>query len=153
MRIEAPGAGDRRWLALRSRLWPDGSETEHLRCMTDVVARGQFVRLAAEHDGSAIGFVEASIRTDYVNGTASSPVAFLEGLYVEADARRRGVARALVSAVEAWAAAAGCTELASDSPLENSTAHTVHRALGFAETERVVYFCRRISPARARRDG
>jgi len=142
MQIEAPGATDQRWLALRSRLWSDGSEAEHLRYMADAIARGHFVRLAIAVNGSAIGFVEAAQRVDYVNGTNSSPVAFLEGLYVEPASRGNGVARALVAAVEAWAASAGCTEMASDSPLENAAAHAVHRALGFAETERVVYFCR-----------
>jgi aminoglycoside 6'-N-acetyltransferase I len=141
MQLETPGLADRRWLALRCHLWP-GSETEHLRYMADAVDRGHFVRLAVAEDGSALAFVEASKRVDYVNGTSSSPVAFLEGLYVEPGSRRNGVARALVDAVEAWARAEGCAELASDSPLDNAAAHAVHRALGFAETERVVYFCR-----------
>jgi aminoglycoside 6'-N-acetyltransferase I len=110
--------------------------------MADAIARGHFVRLAIAATSSAVGFVEASKRMDYVNGTSSSPVAFLEGLYVEPASRRNGVARSLVAAVAAWAAAEGCTELASDSPIENVAAHAVHRALGFVETERVVYFCR-----------
>jgi aminoglycoside 6'-N-acetyltransferase I len=146
MHIEPPGAGDHRWLALRLRLWP-GSEADHLSGMTDAIARGHFVRLAIDENGSAVGFVEASRRTDYVNGTNSSPVAFLEGLYVEPASRRNGLARSLVTAVEAWASAHGCTELASDSPVENVAAHAVHRALGFAETERVVYFCRALHGA------
>jgi len=147
MQLQTPAAGDRRWLALRSLLWPDGSECEHLRYMADAIVRGHFVRLAIAANGSAVAFVEASKRADYVNGTNSSPVAFLEGLYVEPASRGNGVARALVAAVEAWAAAEGCTELASDSPLENMAAHAVHRALGFAETERVVYFCRALHGA------
>jgi aminoglycoside 6'-N-acetyltransferase I len=142
--IETPDAGDARWLTMRLRLWPDGSEAEHLRYMAEGIARGHFVSLALAPDGSAVGFVEASKRVDYVNGTSSSPVAFLEGLYVEPGLRRRGVARALVAEVEAWAAREGCSELASDSPLANVAAHAVHRALGFTETERVVYFCRRV---------
>jgi len=141
MRIEAPGVGDREWLRLRLCLWPEGTEAEHAVYMADAIARGHFVRLALTQSGAtAIGFVEASKRVDYVNGTSSSPVAFLEGLYVEPTSRRKGVARALVEAVEAWAATEGCTELASDSPLENSAAHAAHYALGFEETERVVYF-------------
>jgi len=132
---------------MRSRLWPDGSEPEHLRYMADAIARGHFVRLAIAGNGSAVAFVEAAKRVDYVNGTHSSPVAFLEGLYVEPGSRGSGVARALVAAVEAWAAAEGCTELASDSPLENVAAQAVHRALGFAETGRVVYFCRAVRRA------
>ena len=140
-------ATDLAWLSLRSRLWPDGNESEHLRYMADALARGHFVRLASAPDGSAIGFVEASQRVDYANGTSTSPVAFLEGLYVEPFARRKGVAQALVAEVARWAAAQGCSELASDSPIENVAAHATHRALGFEETERVVYFRRAVHGA------
>ena len=110
--------------------------------MTDALARGHYVRLAMTAGGSAVGFVEASKRVDYVNGTSSSPVAFLEGLYVVPASRRQGVARVLVESVVKWALAEGCSELASDSLLDNSAAHAAHRSLGFEETERVVYFRR-----------
>jgi len=86
------------------------------------------------------------MRNDYVNGTAASPVGFLEGVFVVPSHRRRGVGRALVRAAEAWVTAQGCTEFASDSLLENVDAHAVHRALGFVETERVVFFCKRLDP-------
>ena len=144
MQLTAPGSDDRAWLAMRLRLWPEATATEHARDMADALARNHFVRVAVDANGAAAGFVEASKRADYVNGTSSSPVAFLEGLYVEPAARRKGIARALVEAVVKWASAEGCHELASDSPLANSAAHAVHRALGFAETERVVYFLRRL---------
>jgi aminoglycoside 6'-N-acetyltransferase I len=141
------GSTDSAWLSLRSQLWPHASESELLREMADTLARGHFVRLASAPNGSAVGFVEASRRVDYVNGTSSSPVVFLEGLYVVPLARRKGVARALVADVERWAAAQGCKELASDSPIENAVAHATHRALGFEETERVVYFRRPVNGA------
>ena len=97
MQIAPPtGSADNRWLALRLALWPDASEGEHLSGMADALARGHYIRLAVAVDGSVLGFVEASKRVDYVNGTRSSPVAFLEGLYVVPSARRQGVARALV---------------------------------------------------------
>jgi aminoglycoside 6'-N-acetyltransferase I len=140
--IDPANATDPNWLSLRSSLWPDGTEAEHLRYMADALDRGHCVRVALAPDGSAVGFVEASRRVDYVNGTSTSPVAFLEGLYVTPSARRQGVARSLVDEVERWAAAQGCSELASDSPIENVTAHAAHRALGFQETEKVVYFRR-----------
>ena len=136
------GSDDRAWLALRIALWPDGSEAEHLAGMADVLARGCYVRLAVTATGSAIGFAEGSKRVDYVNGTTSSPVAFLEGLYVAPEWRRRGVARALVESVVAWALQQGLSELASDSLIDNVAAHAAHGALGFEETERVVYFRR-----------
>jgi aminoglycoside 6'-N-acetyltransferase I len=105
-----------------------------------------FVCLAYLND-VAVGLAEASARIDYVNGTSTSPVVFLEGLYVLPAYRRRGVARALVGDVHRWARSRGLTELASDSPLDNTVAHAVHRALGFAETERVVYFSMPVSGA------
>ena len=92
-------------------------------------------------DGAALtGFAEASVRRDYVNGCATSPVAFVEGLYVVPQQRRLGVARALVAAIEDWALARGLSELASDALLESRPSHAMHEALGLRETERVVYF-------------
>ena len=58
--------------------------------------------------------------------------------------RGRGVARALVDAVETWASALGCTELASDVVIDNADGLALHNALGFRETERVVYFVKAV---------
>ena len=132
------------WLALRSALWPDSSEEAHLAEMAAFLAEPQrycqFIAYAG--DGAPVGIVEAALRHDYVNGTSSSPVAFLEGIYVAAPFRRRGVGRALVPVVEQWAQPLGCTEIASDALLDNEHSHAMHRALGFVETEKVVYFCK-----------
>lgn len=100
----------------------------------------RFAAFVAYAQAEPLGLAEAAIRADYVNGAQSSPVGFLEGLYVAPQARRRGVARALVAEVSRWARAAGCGELASDAALANVASHAVHRALGFEETERVVFF-------------
>lgn len=130
------------WLRLREALWPDSTREQHLSEMASFVADprryGQFVAYSPSRE--AVGLAEASVRHDYVNGTESSPVAFLEGLYVVPQARRKGIARFLVSAVCGWAQSVGCRELASDAALENAISHVVHRALGFEETERVVFF-------------
>jgi aminoglycoside 6'-N-acetyltransferase I len=75
-----------------------------------------------------------------VNGCETSPVAFLEEIYVEPWARRQGVARRLVGVVQQWARQMSCSEMASDALLENTDSHGMHLALGFEETERVVYF-------------
>ena len=52
------------------------------------------------------------------------------------------MARELVAGAAQWAARSGCSEFASDALLDNAAAHALHRALGFEETERVVYFRR-----------
>ena len=133
---------DSDWLKLRAALWPDAAADEHLEEMASLLAEPEkFIQfIARDAESQALGFIEASIRNDYVNGTDTSPVAFLEGIFVKPNARRSGVARALVHAVKAWAKSKGCAEFASDAPIRNRTSHAVHRHLGFTETERVVYF-------------
>jgi aminoglycoside 6'-N-acetyltransferase I len=107
-------------------------------------AHDRIAFLAVDGEARIRGFSEAALRRDYVNGCKTSPVAFLEGIYVRPDARGGGVGRALGSAVAAWGREAGCTELASDALLENVDSQTFHLALGFEETERVVYYLRRL---------
>ena len=129
------------WAQLRHALWPVDDIAEHEDEAREQLAQpGLYTVLALADDGSACGFAEASLRRDYVNGTESSPVGFLEGWYVAPDWRGRGVGRALIAQVERWTLAQGCSELASDALLENGDSHSAHVACGFDETERVVYF-------------
>ena len=130
------------WRQMRQALWPEMKEEENLsetEAMLTATSRF-FVRIAMNREDQPVGFVEATVRNDYVNGCATSPVVFLEGIYVEPWARRQGVARALAGAVEEWGRKMGCREFASDALLENSDSYAMHHALGFEETERVVYF-------------
>ena len=130
------------WLALREQLWPNCLSAEHLAEMSEFLSSPTRFAQFIEYDklSNAVGFVEVSLRTDYVNGTKSSPVAFLEGIYVVPHARRRGVARALVAEAERWAIGSGCREFASDAKIENTASHSMHAGLGFTESERVVFF-------------
>ena len=141
MRVETATAENLSdWLALRHALWP-WAEAEHRAEAAAALANPDAITFLARDDrGQAIGFAEATLRHDYVNGCATSPVGFLEGIYVKEANRRQGVARALVRAVEDWTRARGCTELASDAWIDDSNSRRMHGALGFSETERVVYF-------------
>lgn len=143
MRIAAATAADlAAWSALRHVLWPTSSPDEHADEITAILADpGTSVAIVARaDDGAALGFAEASIRHDYVNGCDTSPVGFLEGIYVLPEQRRTGIASQLVDAVTDWVRAMGCTELASDAAIDNTQSHQMHNALGFEETQRVVYF-------------
>jgi aminoglycoside 6'-N-acetyltransferase I len=122
----------------------DSSREEHLAEMTHFLTQPeQYANFVAlDTNGRPVGLAEASIRSDYVNGTSGSPVGFLEGLYVVPDSRTQGIGRALVSEVSNWALLEGCVELASDTQFENIRSQHVHEALGFTETERVVYYCK-----------
>ena len=89
------------WLPLRAALWPDSAADTSREIQTILSAPKRYLTLTfADKNDEALGFAEASIRTDYVNGTHSSPVAFLEGLYVKPDSRGQGIARQLVAGVQ-----------------------------------------------------
>ena len=149
--VPCTSTGQNGWLSLRRELWPEGSQHEHLAEMQSFLDQpirfAQFMVYA--QDGEPAGFVEAALRTDYVNGTEGSPVAFLEGIYVRPERRGSGIGGALVGAAEQWAGAQGCSELASDALLDNHASHAFHQATGFAETERVVYFRKSLGAAEA----
>ncbi len=140
--VQCTSTGQDGWLGLRQALWPEGVPAEHIAEMQFFLDHpGRFFQLVAyEGDNQPAGFVEAALRGDYVNGTDSSPVAFLEGLYVAPAYRRMGIGTLLIAAVISWAKACDCTELASDALLDNEGSQAMHRALGFTETERVVFF-------------
>ena len=145
LRVAEAGAADRDdWLELRTLLWP-GSPGDHPGEMEAIRTSDDLhCVIARDVHGRAIGFAEAAIRSDYVNGCDTSPVGFLEGIFVRPEARRQGVARALVAEVAEWVRGKGCTEFASDAELDNIDSHNTHNALGFSETQRVVYFRRKL---------
>lgn len=129
------------WLRLRMVLWPHGSPDDHLREMRNQLNAPALYRVfvAQRDNGELGGFLEASLRA-YADGCDSSPVGYIEGWYVDADLRRQGVGRELVKAAEQWALAQGCTEMASDCDLANTTSFKAHLALGYQEAERLIHF-------------
>lgn len=129
------------WAALRHLLWDEEPANAHRAEAQEQLAEPErFLNLVALDGAAVVGFAEASIRHEYVNGCEDSPVLFLEGICVAPERRRRGLARRLVAAVADWGRTQGCREFASDTWHDDLESHAFHLAAGFAETERVVYF-------------
>ena len=130
------------WLRMRRTLWPEDVES-HAREVDRYCSAGGRdpleVLLAIDERGRAIGFVELSIR-NYAEDCETDRVGYLEGWYVDVEARRRGVGRALVAAAEDWARAQGCTEFGSDALIDNEVSAAAHIALGFDETAQIRCF-------------
>ena len=127
--------------ALRRALWSDCSVEDLTGPKGARVFGLDYLVLLAEDDaGTAIAFAEVALRRDHVNGCDGTPVAFLEGIYVAPGHRRTGIARALVRTAVDWGRSRGATEFASDALLDNQASHAFHKAIGFEESERVVYF-------------
>jgi aminoglycoside 6'-N-acetyltransferase I len=130
------------WERMRQAFWPS-PEGEHAReiaaYFAGVRSNPAEVLIAVDDAGRPLGFAELSIRP-YAEECYSGRVAYLEGWYVEPDARRKGVGAALVQAAEDWGRSQGCTEFASDAAIDNTDSVAAHLALGFAETGRIVCF-------------
>ena len=96
-------------------------------------------------DGKAAGFAQCQLRYDYVEGTESSPVGYLEGIFVREEYRKKGYGRALIQECETWSAGKGCTEFASDCELTNETSRLFHLGAGFEEANRIICFTKKLS--------
>ena len=97
----------------------------------------------ARSDERLGGFIEMGQR-NYAEDCETSPVAYIEGWYVDADLRGQGWGKALVMAGEAWARNQALTEIASDTWLDNETSIQAHLALGYRESERLVHFAKKL---------
>ena len=91
-----------------------------------------------------VGFAHCGLRSDYVEGTNSTPVGYLEGIFVKADYRNKGYAKELLLACEKWVKNRGCVEFASDCELDNINSLKFHRATGFDEINRIICFKKNI---------
>ena len=131
------------WERMRQQLWPSapGEHAREIASFFEGPRDDPEAALIAFDGALAVGFAEMSIRP-YAEGCAFGSVAYLEGWFVDEAARRQGVGAALVDAVAAWGRAQGCTELASDTEIENRDSIAAHRSLGFDEVERIVCFRR-----------
>jgi aminoglycoside 6'-N-acetyltransferase I len=129
------------WLAMRSALWPHCTSERHVSEMHAYFSGGGPLAtfVAEETDGVLRGFIEASMRP-CAEGCTTKPVAYIEGIYVAAAFRRRGIARRLVAAVERWAASRGCVEFASDCLHDNEASIRFHLSLGFDIAKQLIHF-------------
>ncbi|WP_461226891.1 aminoglycoside 6'-N-acetyltransferase [Lacticaseibacillus suihuaensis] len=125
---------------LAAQLWPHHNVGALKAELAAIIARDQSQFFLIGAIDSPIGFAQCSLRHDYVEGTSTSPVGYLEGIFVKPAERRRGYARALVAGCEAWAKAQGCTEFASDCELDNLASLRFHQALHVTEANRIICF-------------
>ncbi|MFR8008566.1 MAG: aminoglycoside 6'-N-acetyltransferase [Gordonibacter urolithinfaciens] len=134
---------------LASRLWPEHAPADLEPEFSELIESDEtavFLLFDDEcrNEGDACGFAQCQLRRDYVEGTSSSPVGYLEGIYVDEARRRRGHARELLRACEAWAKERGCTEFASDCELDNAASLAFHLHAGFEEANRLICFAKRL---------
>lgn len=130
--------------ALCCRLWPSHTMEEMLEEVRVTLRHPQVAFFLAEDGGEAVGFAQCQLRYDYVEGTNTSPVGYLEGIYIREEYRHQGHGRQLLRACEQWAAQQGCREFASDCELDNAESLRFHLHMGFGEANRIICFTKQL---------
>ena len=125
-------------------LWEEHTLQDLMEEFRESLEKGHAQFFLWYEQDTPVGFAQCQLRTDYVEGTGSSPVGYLEGIFVKKEYRCRGIARELLAACENWAREKGCCEFASDCEITNLQSLRFHRHVGFAEANRIICFTKKL---------
>ncbi len=125
---------------LAIQMWDNHTVAELSADFSGILKNEDAVCFIKYADDIPVGFAQCQLRHDYVEGTHSSPVGYLEGIFVSPCYSRKGFARELLQSCELWAKEKGCTEFASDCELDNTDSSDFHIAMGFEEANRIICF-------------
>ncbi len=121
-------------------MWQDSSISELEEDFKQIINNDNAIVFIKFADKKPIGFAQCQLRFDYIEGTQTSPVGYLEGIFVLEQYRNNGYAKKLLKACEQWAKEKNCSEFASDCELDNYNSYKFHMAAGFTEANRIICF-------------
>ncbi|MBQ7359597.1 MAG: GNAT family N-acetyltransferase [Lachnospiraceae bacterium] len=125
---------------LAIKMWEDNSVQGLTADFEDLMESDRAACFIKYVGDRPVGFAQCQLRTDYVEGTETSPVGYLEGIFVEEAYQHQGIATRLLQECQKWAKEMGCSEFASDCELDNTDSLKFHLALGFEEAGRIICF-------------
>jgi aminoglycoside 6'-N-acetyltransferase I len=131
------------WLRMRRGIWPEAPDEYLDYDMNDVLSSENNAVFFALVESVPVGMIEVRTR-ETAEGCFSNPVGYLEAWFVDESLRGKGVAGALTQAAENWAREKGCTEMASDTWLDNHASIRAHAKMGYYEAERLVHFVKKL---------
>jgi len=135
--IPVTNVNAQKWAELCNELWPHNSVEEMLEEFNNGQYKNEYL---CQIDDMFIAFLSLSLRKDYVEGTDSSPVGYVEGIYVKCKYRKMGIARNLIEFAKQWTIKNGCSMLASNCELTNKDSRLFHNKIGFTEANVNVHF-------------
>lgn len=128
------------WAQFRAEIYPLISRDYDLREMETVFASELwYCWFISGEEGEKIGLVELSLR-NIVDGCLSSPVPYLEGLYLVPSKRGMGRGAKVIEMIINWCRNHGYTEFATDAELSNARAQQFYEKLGFEKVDQVVEY-------------
>ena len=130
--------------ALAVQMWDTATVQELTDEFLDAILQGNGQIFLKYDQGMLVGFAQCALRFDYVEGTDTSPVGYLEGIFIKEAYRRKGYAKELLSECEKLAKEKGCREFASDCEMDNDSSFRFHMAVGFEEANRIICFTKKL---------
>ena len=121
-------------------LWDSNSVGELIAEFSEIISTSKSQFFLKYENDIPIGFAQSQLRYDYVEGTKTSPVGYLEGIFIKDGYRNKGYAKELLVECEAWAKSNGCQEFASDCEINNIDSFRFHEAMNFTEANRIICF-------------
>ena len=129
---------------LAVKMWKSHTIEELTKEFEEIVNSKEAACFITYDNDIPIAFAQCGLRHDYVEGTESSPVGYLEGIYVDDSYRKQGNAKALLQECESWARNMNCVEFASDCELQNEDSLKFHISMGFEEANRIICFTKKL---------
>ncbi len=129
---------------LANKLWINSNLDELKQEYLKVLSSSKASIFIYYKNNEPVAFIDCRLRYDYVEGAKTSPVAYIEGIYVNDNYRHQGIARQLIDTSEKWARDHGCCELASDCEFNNHDSYNFHIKAGFNEVNKVVCFLKKL---------
>lgn len=131
-------------LLMALQLWPDNTYDGLREELIKILNNEKETILLYKLENEFIGFNHVAIRHDYVEGSNTSPVGFIEGIFVKENHRGKGIGKILVRSGEEWAKSRGCTQMGSDVEFHNVESYNFHKKIGYTEVNRIICFLKNI---------
>ncbi|MDE6531087.1 MAG: GNAT family N-acetyltransferase [Lachnospiraceae bacterium] len=125
-------------------LWNDNSVDDLVHEFSELLSQEDAQIFLKYENDIPVGFAQCQLRHDYVEGTETTPVGYLEGIFIMENYRNRGYAKALLNECERWAKEKGCKEFASDCEIHNDNSFQFHMAMNFTEANRIICFTKKL---------
>jgi len=117
------------------------NEVETLRRRIRPIGKTDLLLVAADGSGEPVGFIQAHCVCIIEVGFRVE----ILGLVVSPDARRKGIARALIGEVELWANKIGAEVVSVRSNTRRAEAHVFYPALGYKQIKTQAVYEKRIA--------
>ena len=125
-------------------MWDNNSVDELADEFSELLSKDDAQIFLKYEDDIPVGFAQCQLRYDYVEGTETTPVGYLEGIFIMEGYRNRGYAKELLNKCEMWAKYKGCKEFASDCEIDNDISCQFHKAMNFTEANRIICFTKKL---------